>query len=175
MSHWESQHPSPLALPDLSQSLADQQPSSIQSARAPFKFARPPPPSASMLLSQSSPPEQSRYFSEADDARLRSIMSGYPPKLSRGQWRAVVATFASGKTVHQLQDRWNNYAKPGLDASPLSLAERWQAATCPPVCSWDSQISLNQLTVCSLSLSRSNWRIRAGRACSSSPSVDIAS
>jgi hypothetical protein len=80
-------------VPDLSQSIADQQPSST-------------------------------HFTEADDDRLRSIIAESPGDLSEAQWQSVAATFGGGKTAIQLQRRWNNYAKPGLDASPLSQEER---------------------------------------------------
>jgi hypothetical protein len=76
-----------------------------------------------------SPSELSGHFGEGDDDRLRAIMSRKPQQLRPADWHAIAAEFGDGKTVAQLRHRWENYAKPGLDTSPLSLEERRQAAT----------------------------------------------
>jgi hypothetical protein len=51
-------------------------------------------------------------------------MSGFPPELSEEQWQIIADEFGGGKSVLQLRDRCENYAKPDLGASQLRLVER---------------------------------------------------
>jgi hypothetical protein len=79
-----------------------------------------------MLVPRHTEPETLRSFRECDDERLRAIMSGYPSRLSRLDWEDVAERFGSGATARQLQERWCNFARPGLDTNPFTLSERRQ-------------------------------------------------
>jgi hypothetical protein len=104
-------------------------PASIHRVPGPVDLSRPPPPpSASMLLSGRCRRELSGPFGEGDDDRLRAIMSRYPERLRRADRQAIAAEFGGGKTVRQLQHRWESYAKPGLDNGQFTLSERRQVA-----------------------------------------------
>jgi hypothetical protein len=116
-------------LPPVAQLIPSQQPNSIQRLLESFTHSTPPrPPSAAMLPGETPPAERGRYFREIDDARLRAIMQDYGPKLSPEKWHEVAAAFGEGVTVRQIQDRWYNFAKPGLDRRPFTIMERRQVA-----------------------------------------------
>jgi hypothetical protein len=100
----------------------------IQRFLPPFNLARPPILIAAPVVGGVHAQELPRYFRECDDERLRIIMRGYPGRLSPRQWEAIAATFGCDVTVRQIQERWYNYARPGLDRSPFSVAERRQVA-----------------------------------------------
>jgi hypothetical protein len=51
-------------------------------------------------------------------------MKDYSGRISNGKWAEIAARFGCGVTIRQLQERWHNFAKPGLDRSRLDIAER---------------------------------------------------
>jgi hypothetical protein len=55
-------------------------------------------------------------------------MLQYPYRLSQPEWREVAQLFGSGVSVRQIQKRWDNFARPGLDSSRFTIAERRQVA-----------------------------------------------
>jgi hypothetical protein len=81
-----------------------------------------------MLVAGGTPAELPRYFRESDDDRLRAIMSCHPGRLSQVEWQDVANTFGCGVSVRQIQERWYNFARPGLDRRPFSIEERRQVA-----------------------------------------------
>jgi hypothetical protein len=68
------------------------------------------------------------HLGPVDDERLRAIISGKDLPLGASDWRAIARQFGPGASVDQLQYRWHNYAKPGLDNGPFTLIERRQVA-----------------------------------------------
>jgi hypothetical protein len=55
-------------------------------------------------------------------------VSQKPKRLRPEDWQTIADEFGCGVTARQLQERWNDYAKPGLDTSPFTLSERRQVA-----------------------------------------------
>jgi hypothetical protein len=102
--------------------------SCIQRVLEPFKLTRPPIPDATTFLYGPPPTEMPRFFRESDDDRLRAIMRDYPHRLSQETWQHIATIFGCGVTVRQIQERWHNFAKPGLDRRAFSLTERRQVA-----------------------------------------------
>jgi hypothetical protein len=117
-----------IALPPFNPMIAHQQPEAIQRVLPPFSLILPPPRSTAELLYGPPPTDLPRFFRECDDDRLQAIMSDYPSRLSRAQWSEVATTFGGGVTVRQIQERWHNFVRPGLDRSHFSVSERRQVA-----------------------------------------------
>jgi hypothetical protein len=65
-----------------------------------------------------------RYFRESDDARLTAIMADHPGRLSPEIWARIAWIFGGGIKPRQLQERWYNFLRPGLDRRPFTLEER---------------------------------------------------
>jgi hypothetical protein len=83
-----------------------------------------------MIVAVAPEPEadRPRCFRKCDDERLRAIMKDHPGRLSELEWRVIAAKFGQGVTPRQLQERWYNFAKPGLDSGPFSASERREVA-----------------------------------------------
>jgi hypothetical protein len=115
-------------LPPVTQIIPSQQPDWFQQMLGSSNQSNSTLPSAAILVDETPRTERGRYFRECDDARLRVIMRDYGPKLSPAKWQEVATKFGEGVTVRQIQDRWYNYAKPGLDRRPFTVMERRQVA-----------------------------------------------
>jgi hypothetical protein len=89
-------------------------------------FPRASPELVNFLLARYGPPPTSmeRYFRDSDDARLTAIMADHPGRLSPEIWARIAWMFGGGVKPRQLQERWSNFLRPGLDKSPFTLEER---------------------------------------------------
>jgi hypothetical protein len=81
-----------------------------------------------MFLESSLPADEPPVFRQSDDDRLRAIMEAFPGRLSQVKWRLVASCFGGGLSVRQIQERWYNFARPGLDRSIFTTSERRQVA-----------------------------------------------
>jgi hypothetical protein len=73
-----------------------------------------------------------RCFRQVDDDRLRQIIMQHPHdngRLHPEDWQAIADKFGYNMNPRQIQERWYNYLRPGLDRSPFTLAERRLVAT----------------------------------------------
>jgi hypothetical protein len=66
-------------------------------------------------------------FTPADDDALTEIMRQHPYPRKQGEWARIKREFGRGFSSRQLQDRWSNFLRPGLNRDTFTPAERRQA------------------------------------------------
>jgi hypothetical protein len=67
-----------------------------------------------------------KYFTPNDDSTLIEIMRNHPCPRKQGEWAQVSREFGRGCSARQLQERWNNFLRPGLNHDPFTAEERRQ-------------------------------------------------
>jgi hypothetical protein len=65
-----------------------------------------------------------KYFTPNDDSTLIEIMRHHPYPRKPGEWAQISREFDRGCSARQLQERWNNFLRPGLNHEPFTTAER---------------------------------------------------
>jgi hypothetical protein len=116
-----------LFLPPSTQ-MSAQQLASIQQLVQSLTQAPQAPRGAAMIVALEPEADRPRCFRKCDDERLRAIMKEHPGRLSELEWKVIAVKFGRGATPRQLQERWYNFAKPGLDPAPFTASERRQVA-----------------------------------------------
>jgi hypothetical protein len=109
--------------------IPSQQLASVQQLLQSLTQAPQAPLGAAIIVAMPPQADRPRCFRECDDERLRAIMKEHPGRLSQLEWKVICAKFGEGVTPRQLQERWYNFARPGLDPGPFTPSERRQVAT----------------------------------------------